>query len=96
MPIIPLLRSGFFDPEATKILTAAYDTAWQMLKTSGNVLAADYRAASTRELLAKRIIETARQGERDPIRLVDDALFHLANSNSGVLPPGRSRADRAN
>ncbi len=58
MPIIPLLSSdGFFDPAATKILIAAFDTTWQMLKTSGNVLAADYRAASTRELLAKRIIE---------------------------------------
>src|SRR6266536_4331953 len=64
MPIIPLLESGFFDPAATKILIAAFDTTWQMLKTSGNVLAADYRAASTRELLAKRIIETARLGER--------------------------------
>ena len=82
MPVVQLLTSdGFFDPEATNILTAAFDTAWQMLKTSGNVLAADYRAASTRELLAKRIIETARQGERDPIRLADDALAHLANSN---------------
>ncbi len=81
MPIIPLLESGFFDPAATKILIAAFDTTWQMLKTSGNVLAADYRAASTRELLAKRIIETARLGERNPIRLVDDALSYLANSN---------------
>ena len=82
MPIAQLLRSdGFFDPEATNILTAAFDTAWQMLKTSGNVLAADYRAAATRELLAKRIIETARQGETDPMRLADDALAHLANSN---------------
>jgi len=82
MPIIPLLSSdGFFDPAATKILIAAFDTTWQMLKTSGNVLAADYRAASTRELLAKRIIETARLGERNPIRLVDDALSYLANSN---------------
>ena len=81
MPIVPLLKSdGFFDPEATKILTGAFDTAWQMLKTSGNVLAADYRAASTRELLAKRIIETARLGERNPIRLVDDALSYLTNS----------------
>ncbi len=42
MPIIPLLESGFFDPAATKILIAAFDTTWQMLKTSGNVLAADY------------------------------------------------------
>jgi hypothetical protein len=86
MPIVQLLTTsaGFFDPEATKILTAAYDTAWQMLKTSGNVLAADYRAASTRDLLAKRIIETARQGERSPIRLVDDALAHLANYQQGT------------
>jgi hypothetical protein len=82
MPIVRLLGSDdFFDPEATNILTAAFDTAWQMLRTSGNVLAADYRAASTRELLAKRIIETARQGERDPMRLADDALAHVANSN---------------
>ena len=80
MPIVPLLESdGFFDPEATKILTAAFDTAWQMLKTSGNVLAADYRSVSTRDLLAKRIIEVARQGERDPIRLVDDALSYLVS-----------------
>src|SRR5438046_9399775 len=81
MPITPLLKSnGFFDPEATKILTAAFDTAWQMLKTSGNVLAADYRSVSTRDLLAKRIIEVARRGERDPIRLVDNALSYLTNS----------------
>jgi hypothetical protein len=81
MPIVRLLRSdGYFDPDATNILTAAFDTAWQMLKTSGSVLAADYRAARTRELLAKRIIEVAREGERDPIRLADDALAHLANS----------------
>jgi hypothetical protein len=79
MPIVQLLTSsGFFDPEATKILTVAFDTSWQMLKTSGNVLAADFRAGSTREFLAKRIIETARQGERDPIRLAEDALAYLA------------------
>ncbi len=82
MPIAQRLRSdGFFDPEATNILSAAFDTAWLTLRTSGDVLAADYRAASTRDLLAKRIIETARQGERDPIRLADDALAHLANPN---------------
>jgi hypothetical protein len=81
MPILQHLRSdGFFDPEATKILTAAFDTAWQTLQTSGNVLAADYRSAATRELLAEQIIERARQGERDPIRLVDDALVYLATN----------------
>ena len=80
MPTMPLL-DGFFDPEAAKILTAAFDTAWQILKASGSTHAADHRSARTRELLAKRIIETGRRGERDPIRLVDDALAHLANSN---------------
>ncbi len=91
MPITPLLKSnGFFDPAATKILTAAFDTAWQMLKISGNVLAADYRAAATRELLAKRIIEVGRQGERNPLRLAEDALAFLANSTpSRGAPPGR-------
>ncbi len=73
MPIIPLLESGFFDPAATKILIAAFDTTWQMLKTSGNVLAADYRAASTRELLAKRIIEKD-IGQRSRCRL--SGCFH--------------------
>jgi hypothetical protein len=88
MPIIRLITSaGFFDPEATKVLTAAFDTAWQMLKTSGNVLAADFRAAATRELLAKRLIETGRDGERDPLRLVEDALAYLTNSPLRAAPP---------
>ena len=68
-------------------MTAAFDTAWQMLKTSGNVLAADFRAAATRELLAKRLIETGRDGERDPLRLVEDALAYLTNSPLRAVPP---------
>jgi hypothetical protein len=31
--------------------------------------------------LALRIIEIAQLGERDPIRLRDDALLHLARTN---------------
>ena len=85
MPIVKLLTSvGYFDPEATRILTAAYDTAWQMLKTSGDVLAADFRAAATRDMLAKRIIEMGSQGERNPLRLAEDALAHLAKSKEGT------------
>jgi len=78
MPIIRLVRSsGAFGPEQTEILVAAFDTAWQILKASGDVLAASYRAASTRELLAKCIVEIGREGERDPIRLAEGALVHL-------------------
>jgi hypothetical protein len=33
---------------------------------------------STRALLAKRIIETAQKGERDPDRLVEDGITYLS------------------
>jgi hypothetical protein len=36
----------------------------------------------TRELLAKRIIEMAKRGERNPDRLVENALDHLARSRA--------------
>ena len=39
------------------------------------------QAEATRELLALRIIEMAKLGERDPHRLREDALLHLAQSN---------------
>jgi hypothetical protein len=80
MPILSLLRETAFDPETTALLASAFDIAWGVVKKSGNSLAADDQAASTREVLAKRIIDRAQQGERDPKRLVDDALVHLARS----------------
>jgi hypothetical protein len=36
----------------------------------------------TRELLAKRIIELAKRGERNPDRLAEMALDHLARSRA--------------
>ena len=41
----------------------------------------DQQSELTRGLLAKYIIEQARQGELDPRRLRDGALLHLAQSN---------------
>jgi hypothetical protein len=35
------------------------------------------KAAHSREVLAKRLIELARRGERDSTRLCDDALAYL-------------------
>jgi hypothetical protein len=71
---------GAFDSDTAALLASAFDTAWNALKKSGSPLAADDRAASTRDLLARRIIEMARKGEQDPQRLVDDALAHSARS----------------
>lgn len=78
MPIVSLLQQAGFRAEETQILTQAFDTAWSKFKASGSALAEDACAPSTRALLAKRIIEKARAGERHPDRLVDDALIYLA------------------
>jgi hypothetical protein len=42
--------------------------------------AADGQALSTREILARRIIDSTQTGERDPKRLINDALSHLTAS----------------
>jgi hypothetical protein len=65
MPIVSLLREAAFDPETTHILTTAFNKAWDKFKSSGSALADDACAPSTRALLAKQIIETARTGERN-------------------------------
>jgi hypothetical protein len=80
VPIDSLLSNTAFDPDTITLLASAFDTAWDTVKKSGSPLAADGQAASTREVLAKRIIEMGKKGERDPQRLVDDALAHLASS----------------
>ena len=77
MSIASLLAETAFDPDTVALLASAFETAWDTVKKSGSPLAADDQAASTRELLAKRIIATAQKGERDTQRLVDDALAHL-------------------
>jgi hypothetical protein len=78
MPIDSYLAHTNFDPETVELLASAFDTAWGTIKKSGSPLAGDDQAASTREVLAKRIVEMGQRGERDRQRLVDDALGHLA------------------
>jgi hypothetical protein len=57
MPIVRLLQQAALDPETTRILTEAFDKAWERFKLSGSALADDACAPSTRALLAKQIIE---------------------------------------
>jgi hypothetical protein len=84
MPVVPFLRDAGFDAEATLLLSSAFDAAWQAVRTSGSGLADDMYAAS-RDMLARRIIEMGRRGERNQDRLVEDALAHLANSRGAAL-----------
>ena len=80
MSILKLLGKHTFDADTTIILASAFDAAWLSLQVSDSPLAADSRSIETRELLAQRIIEIARRGERDKRRLVAEALGQFVNS----------------
>lgn len=74
-------EAAAFDPEALSIMTAALDEAWRSLQAAGVYFESRYQVEATRELLALRIIEVAKHGERDQHRLRENALLHLAQSN---------------
>jgi hypothetical protein len=80
MPVVVLREEASFDSEVTRLLGTAFEAAWERLKTSGT-LADQSQAPLARELLAKRIIDVAKRGERNQDRLVESALVHL-----GVTP----------
>jgi hypothetical protein len=67
MPIIPLLQNEPFGPEDVKVMTTAFEGALSALRLVS-------RTDPLTELVAKKIIECAQTGERDPIRLRDCAL----------------------
>jgi hypothetical protein len=74
---MPLIEPERISSDLTPILTTAFDNAWAKFKASGSALAGQGCAPSTRDLLAKRIIKTAENGERDTNRLVDDGMAYL-------------------
>ena len=80
MAIGPLLSQSAFDPELIETLVAAYERAWAQVEASGSKFASPRYRRAAQEIIAKRIIDTARQGEKEPQRLVEDAVAHLAES----------------
>jgi len=80
MPIIPLLQQAAFEPEMIEFLVSVYETAWQKVEQSGSKLASPAYRRAAQEIIAKRIIENAQRGERDPNRLADDAVDFLERS----------------
>jgi len=70
-----------FDPGLADTMGAAFDNAWQSFEKMGVGLAEADREYA-RESLAMRIIATAQCGERNPIRLCDDALAHLTQARA--------------
>lgn len=76
-----------FDDQMTARLGEAYETAWRALETSGSPLAGASQAASTRERLAKCILEIGRRGETDSNQLAERALVRLAGFSSAAARP---------
>jgi hypothetical protein len=65
--VLPFIRHAIFDPEAAALLGAAYDKAITALGSGS-------RPEIVEELIARRIVARAAQGERDPDRLFEAAL----------------------
>jgi hypothetical protein len=68
--ILPFLRVGSdsaFDDEATRVMGLAFEAACAELPDNN-------LSPLVRELLAERIIEAAKRGERDPQRLCSIAI----------------------
>ena len=75
-----------FDPDLILAMASALDDAWNRIEKSGSRFARPGYARATREVVAKRIIETARQGVKDPTELADDAVeFFTVNYTDSRL-----------
>jgi hypothetical protein len=72
MDALILKLSPYYRPHTTR--------AWRSLQKSG-IYFTCREAEAARERLAKRIIENAKGGERDPRRLRDNALLDLTRSS---------------
>jgi hypothetical protein len=71
MPIRRLLDNHAFGPDEIKVLTAAFDDALRKLRLAD-------RADPATEVVAKKILELAQRGERDPLRLSEGAIQALS------------------
>src|SRR5437868_5732426 len=74
---------------------AAFETAWCLLQALGHPLADEKFASATREKLAKRIFATARRGEHDPLRLMDDALWFVSKDTGDAVQSSKTAAHAA-
>ena len=70
--ILPFIRpeTDYFDDRVTKILGDAFDAACKELRDKG-------QPRIVHEVIARRIIDAAKKGIRDPLRLRDIALAAL-------------------
>jgi hypothetical protein len=72
MPLTRLLQNTAFGPDEIAVMVAAFEDALRELKLAN-------RADPATEIVARKIIELAKQGERDPGRLRERVVRALAS-----------------
>jgi hypothetical protein len=70
MPLTPFLKEATFDPEAIKAMSAAFEGVCESLQLVN-------RSDALTEIVARKVIEVAGTGERDPERIRDLVLLAL-------------------
>jgi hypothetical protein len=83
MAIYRLLKFSAFQPEEITCMTAAYEDALRVLQLSD-------RQDPITEIVAKKIIEAAQTGERDPRRIRERALRELGIPRAHKPPAGEA------
>jgi hypothetical protein len=71
MTIHPLLNSPAFDPETIEVMVAALEDALRELRLTN-------RADPATEAVARKVIELAQRGARDPVRLREQVVRLLS------------------
>jgi hypothetical protein len=68
-----------FDPEMIEILNNAIKDAWREIQNGGGLLARPDYARITRAVIAKRITEMVKKGERDRRKLSEHGVRSVIN-----------------
>ena len=74
-------RDTAFAPETIEILAVALEETWERLQRSGSRLTRRAYSRVMREVIPKRIVETAQCGVQDREALVTDAIQFILTSN---------------
>jgi hypothetical protein len=80
MPITPFLDGAIFAPETKRVMGVAFEMARAALRLSD-------RSDAVTEILARRIIDLAKEGVLDPDRLCEQALSGFRTSPPGDWRP---------
>jgi hypothetical protein len=72
--------AAVFEPESVQVLASALDDAWARIEKTGSRFARPAYSRVMREVVAKRIIEMAQRGVRDPQKLAADAVKFVSTN----------------